>query len=86
MHRLLATCARPVTFTLARCNANNANQTLDRIINFFPEERRNQLLMDLSANLRAIVSQRLVRMEDGEGRTAAIEILISTPTIAAREA
>ena len=69
---------------LGTLHANNANQTLDRIINFFPEERRNQLLMDLSANLRAIVSQRLVRMQDGEGRKAAIEILINTPTIAER--
>src|SRR6185312_10655547 len=60
---------------LGTLHANNANQTLDRIINFFPEERRGQLLMDLSANLRAIVSQRLVRMQDGEGRKAAIEIL-----------
>ena len=69
---------------LGTLHANNANQTLDRIINFFPEERRNQLLMDMSANLRAIVSQRLVRMQDGEGRKAAIEILINTPTIAER--
>jgi twitching motility protein PilU len=69
---------------LGTLHANNANQTLDRIINFFPEERRNQLLMDLSANLRAIVSQRLVRMQDGEGRKAAIEILLNTPTIAER--
>lgn len=69
---------------LGTLHANNANQTLDRIINFFPEERRNQLLMDLSANLRAIVSQRLVRTEDGKGRKAAIEILINTPTIAER--
>jgi len=67
---------------LGTLHANNANQTLDRIVNFFPEERRNQLLMDLSANLRAIVSQRLIRMQDGEGRKAAIEILINTPTIA----
>ncbi|HEY6825274.1 MAG TPA: PilT/PilU family type 4a pilus ATPase [Gemmatimonadaceae bacterium] len=67
---------------LGTLHANNANQTLDRIINFFPEERRSQLLMDLSANLRAIVSQRLVRMQDGDGRKAAIEILINTPTIA----
>src|SRR5690349_22390074 len=65
---------------LGTLHANNANQTLDRIINFFPEERRNQLLMDLSANLRGIVSQRLVRMQDGEGRKAAIEILLNTPT------
>jgi twitching motility protein PilU len=57
---------------------------IDRIINFFPEERRNQLLMDLSANLRAIVSQRLVRTIDGKGRKAAIEILLNTPTIAER--
>jgi len=69
---------------LGTLHANNANQTLDRIINFFPEDRRNQLLMDLSANLRAIVSQRLVRTSDGEGRKAAIEILINTPTIADR--
>jgi twitching motility protein PilU len=67
---------------LGTLHANNANQTLDRIVNLFPEERRNQLLMDLSANLRAIVSQRLVRTEDGKGRVAAIEILINTPTIA----
>jgi twitching motility protein PilU len=69
---------------LGTLHANNANQTLDRIINFFPDERRNQLLMDLSANLRAIVSQRLVRMQDGDGRKAAIEILLNTPTIAER--
>jgi len=67
---------------LGTLHANNANQTLDRIINFFPEERRNQLLMDLSVNLRAIVSQRLVRTQDCKGRKAAIEILINTPTIA----
>ncbi|KQQ91862.1 PilT/PilU family type 4a pilus ATPase [Massilia sp. Leaf139] len=66
---------------LGTLHANNANQTMDRIINFFPEERRSQLLMDLSANLRAIVSQRLVRTEDGKGRKAAIEILLNTPTI-----
>ena len=69
---------------LGTLHANNANQTLDRIINFFPEERRNQLLMDLSANLRAIVSQRLVRTQDGDGRKAAIEILLNTPTISER--
>ncbi len=69
---------------LGTLHANNANQTIDRIINFFPEERRNQLLMDLSANLRAIISQRLVRKEDGKGRRAAIEILLNTPTIAER--
>ncbi len=67
---------------LSTLHANSASQTMERIINFFPEERRTQLLMDLSANLRAIVSQRLVRTEDGNGRVAAIEILINTPTIA----
>ncbi len=69
---------------LGTLHANSANQTIERIINFFPEERRNQLLMDLSANLRAIISQRLIRKEDGNGRCAAIEILINTPTIAER--
>jgi twitching motility protein PilU len=69
---------------LGTLHANSANQAIDRIINFFPEERRNQLLMDMSANLRAIVSQRLVRTEDGKGRKAAIEILLNTPTIAER--
>ena len=63
-------------------HANSANQTLDRIINFFSEERRKQLLMDLSSNLRAIVSQRLIRTIDGKGRRAAMEILINTPIIA----
>ncbi|QNP40547.1 PilT/PilU family type 4a pilus ATPase [Lysobacter terrestris] len=67
---------------LSTLHANSASQTMERIINFFPEERRTQLLMDLSANLRAIVSQRLIRTEDGKGRVAAIEILINTPTIA----
>ncbi len=67
---------------LGTLHANSASHTIDRIINFFPEERRNQLLGDLSANLRAIVSQRLIRTEDGKGRRAAIEILINTPTIA----
>lgn len=65
-------------------HANNSSQTIDRVINFFPEERRNQLLMDLSSNLRAIVSQRLVKTVDGKGRRAAIEILLNTPTIAER--
>ncbi len=67
---------------LGTLHANSTNQTIDRIINFFPEERRNQLLMDLSVNLRSIVSQRLVRTVDGKGRKAAIEILLNTPTIA----
>jgi twitching motility protein PilU len=69
---------------LGTLHANSANQTIERIINFFPEERRNQLLMDLSANLRAIIAQRLVRMENGTGRKAAIEIMLNTPTIAER--
>ena len=69
---------------LGTLHANSTNQTIDRIINFFPEERRNQLLMDLSANLRSIVSQRLVRTIDGKGRKAAIEILLNTPSIAER--
>ncbi|MFC0679709.1 PilT/PilU family type 4a pilus ATPase [Lysobacter korlensis] len=67
---------------LSTLHANSASQTMERIINFFPEERRTQLLMDLSANLRAVVSQRLVRTVDGKGRVAAIEILLNTPTIA----
>jgi twitching motility protein PilU len=67
---------------LSTLHSNSANQTIDRIINFFSEERRKQLLMDLSSNLRAIISQRLVRTADGKGRKAAIEILINTPIIA----
>src|SRR6202167_4311504 len=67
---------------LGTLHSNSANQTIDRIINFFPEERRKQLLMDLSSNLRAIISQRLIRTADGKGRTAAIEILINTPIVA----
>jgi twitching motility protein PilU len=67
---------------LGTLHSNSANQTIDRIINFFSEERRKQLLMDLSSNLRAIISQRLVRTADGKGRRAAIEILINTPIIA----
>jgi twitching motility protein PilU len=67
---------------LGTLHSNSANQTIDRIINFFSEERRKQLLMDLSSNLRAIISQRLVRTSDGKGRRAAVEILINTPTIA----
>lgn len=66
---------------LATLHANSANQALDRIINFFPEERREQLLMDLSLNLKAIIAQRLVRKEGG-GRCAAIEIMINSPLIA----
>ncbi len=66
---------------LATLHANNANQALDRIINFFPEERKQQLLMDLSANLKAVVSQRLLKSRSGEGRVAAIEILLNSPLI-----
>ena len=66
---------------LATLHANSANQALDRIINFFPEERRQQLLMDLSLNAKAIVSQRLVPREGGIGRIAAMEILLNTPLI-----
>lgn len=69
---------------LGTLHANSANQTIERIINFFPDERRNQLLMDLSANLRAIVSQRLIRTQDGKGRCAAVELLLNTQTIAER--
>ena len=66
---------------LATLHANNANQALDRIINFFSEERKQQLLMDLSANLRALISQRLIKNRSGEGRVAAIEILLNSPLI-----
>ena len=66
---------------LATLHANSANQALDRIINFFPEERRSQLLMDLSLNLRAMVSQRLIPKQDGKGRIAAVEIMINSPLI-----
>ncbi|MCL5668853.1 MAG: PilT/PilU family type 4a pilus ATPase [Gammaproteobacteria bacterium] len=67
---------------LSTLHANNANQALDRIINFFPEERRQQLLMDLSLNLKAVISQRLIPTKDGKGRRAAVEILINTPLAA----
>jgi twitching motility protein PilU len=66
---------------LATLHANSANQALDRIINFFPEERRSQLLMDLSLNLKAMVSQRLIPKQDGKGRTAVVEIMLNTPLI-----
>ena len=65
---------------ISTLHANNANQALDRIINFFPEERRNQLLLDLSLNLRAFVSQRLIKTIDGK-RAAAVEILLGTPLV-----
>jgi twitching motility protein PilU len=67
---------------MATLHANSANQALDRIINFFPEERRAQLLMDLSLNLRSLVSQRLLPRQEGKGRIAAVEILLNTPLIA----
>ncbi|MBK1700862.1 PilT/PilU family type 4a pilus ATPase [Thiococcus pfennigii] len=67
---------------LATLHANNANQALDRIINFFPEEARQQLFMDLSLNLKAVVAQQLVPRKDGEGRRAAIEVLLNTPLAA----
>jgi len=63
-------------------HANSANQALDRIINFFPEERRAQLLMDLSLNLRSVVAQRLIPAKDGKGRVAAIEVMLNSPLIA----
>ncbi len=66
---------------MSTLHANSTNQALDRIINFFPEERRSQLLMDLSLNLKAFVSQRLIPKKEGKGRVAAIEILLNTPLI-----
>ncbi len=66
---------------MATLHANSANQALDRIINFFPEERRAQLLMDLSLNLKALVSQRLMPRQEGRGRVAAVEIMLNTPLI-----
>ncbi len=67
---------------MATLHANSANQALDRIINFFPEMRKQQLLMDLSLNVRAIVSQRLIPKKDGKGRIAAVEVLLNSPLIA----
>jgi len=66
---------------MATLHANSANQALDRIINFFPEDRRSQLLMDLSLNIRALVSQRLIPNKDGKGRVAAVEIMLNSPLI-----
>jgi twitching motility protein PilU len=66
---------------LATLHANSANQALDRIINFFPEERKHQLLMDLSLNVRALVSQRLIPKKDGKGRAAAVEIMLNSPLV-----
>jgi twitching motility protein PilU len=67
---------------LSTLHANNSNQAMDRIINFFPEERRHQLLMDLSLNLRGVVAQQLLRTVDGKGRRAVVEVLIGTPLVA----
>ena len=67
---------------LSTLHANSSNQAIDRIINFFPEERRNQLLMDLSLNLKAVVSQRLVRKAKDDGRLPAVEVVINTPLMA----
>jgi len=66
---------------LATLHANSSNQALDRIINFFPEERRAQLLMDLSLNLKAVISQRLVPLKGRKGRAAAVEIMLNTPLV-----
>ncbi|MDP2034512.1 MAG: PilT/PilU family type 4a pilus ATPase, partial [Polaromonas sp.] len=66
---------------LCTLHANSANQALDRIINFFPEERRAQLLMDLSLNMKAMISQRLVPKQDSKGRVAAVEVMLNTPLI-----
>ena len=67
---------------LATLHANSTNQAIDRIINFFPEDRRQQLLMDLSLNLRSLISQRLLPKKDGKGRVAAVEIMLNSPLIA----
>jgi len=67
---------------LTTLHANSTNQALDRIINFFPEERRPQLLMDLSLNLKSVVSQRLVPLKGGEGRVPAVEVMLNTPLMA----
>jgi twitching motility protein PilU len=66
---------------LATLHANNANQALDRIVNFFPEEKRAQVLMDLSLNLKALISQRLIPRKSGSGRCAAVEILLNSPLV-----
>ncbi|TAK44308.1 MAG: PilT/PilU family type 4a pilus ATPase [Betaproteobacteria bacterium] len=66
---------------LATLHANNSNQAMDRIINFFPEERRQQLLMDLSLNLKGVISQRLLPVKEGKGRVPAVEVMLNTPLI-----
>ena len=67
---------------LSTLHANSANQALDRIINFFPDDRRQQLLMDLSLNLKAVISQRLITLKNGKGRVPAVEVMINSPLIA----
>jgi twitching motility protein PilU len=67
---------------LATLHANSANQALDRVINFFPEEKRSQLLMDMSLNIKALISQRLIPRESGKGRIAAMEVMLHSPLIA----
>ncbi len=67
--------------TLGTLHANNSNQAMDRIINFFPEDRRQQLLMDLSLNLKAVISQRLIPVKEGKGRAAAVEVMLNSPLI-----
>ena len=66
---------------MATLHANSTNQALDRIINFFPEERRHQLLMDLSLNVKAFISQRLIQKKDSKGRVAAMEVMLNSPLI-----
>ncbi len=67
---------------LATLHANNANQAMDRIINFFPEDRRPQLLMDLSLNMKSVIAQRLIPKKDGNGRRVAVEVMINSPLMA----
>ena len=66
---------------LSTIHANNANQTMDRVINFFPEDRRDQLLIDLSLNLKAVVAQRLIPKKDGTGSVVAVEVMLNTPLV-----
>jgi twitching motility protein PilU len=66
---------------LSTIHANNANQTMDRVINFFPDDRRDQLLIDLSLNLKAVIAQRLIPKKDGSGSVVAVEVLLNTPLI-----
>jgi twitching motility protein PilU len=66
---------------MATLHANSTNQALDRVINFFPEDRRTQLLMDLSLNLRAMISQRLIALRDRKGRVPAVEVMLNSPLI-----